>query len=84
MINIKRNKNQVEVGISVYVPEWENRTFLFYWDAGSEWGAGFLASGLRTALRDAIKTAREEAYEQGWKDAKAKRTKETYFSGYFS
>jgi len=82
MIEISRDKNHVKVGLSAFVPYWQNRVFLFYWDAGNEWAAGLLADLLQKTFFNKIKDIREKAYDQGWKDAKSNRAKETYFSGY--
>jgi hypothetical protein len=58
-----------------------NTTFSLVYQAGAEWAARLLARELGRCASERMRQARQEAYTQGWKDAKAKRRKETWFSG---
>jgi hypothetical protein len=55
--------------------------FRLVYNAGAEWAARLLHADLRERLSQRMRQIRQEAYAQGWKDAKAKRRKETWFSG---
>lgn len=55
--------------------------FPFSWKTTSPATAALLVRYLRKRLDNAIRAARREAYEQGWKDAKAKRRKTDWFRG---
>jgi hypothetical protein len=57
-----------------------NETFEWSYDARTEWAATLLRNALSDALSKRMSQAREEAYEDGWKHAKAKKAKETWFS----
>jgi hypothetical protein len=79
MINIVADDTKVKINVEVFIPFWETRTFVFDWECGSRWAAGLLATAMRDAFYTKVKAARAEAYEQGWKDAKAKKSKESWF-----
>lgn len=61
------------------MPTWNERTFQFSFNCGGEAYAGLLTKALRDALGDAVQAVRREAYEEGWRDAKAKTAKRDYF-----
>jgi len=50
------------------------------WNVGNDIGAAALALNLEELYREAIAQVREKAYNAGWKDAKAKRGKQDWFS----
>lgn len=82
MIEIFRKRNILEIQIMGKYPI-SNWKFTFTWDAESEIYAILLVQNLQSALSDKIKKIREQEYNRGWKDAKNKNKKETYFSGMF-
>lgn len=49
--------------------------------APNEWSARLLLNAMRAQAQSAMSAIRQEAYAEGWKDAKAKRAKTTWFSG---
>lgn len=67
---------QIEANVGV-----ERRFFQFTLNLQSEVYACLLRDNFSEKLRNSLKTIREEAYVKGWKDAKAKTAKETWFSG---
>jgi hypothetical protein len=54
--------------------------FTLRWDAGSSWAANLLRYHMDKRMGEQLEALRREAYERGWKDAKAHRTKATWFS----
>lgn len=69
-----------EVCISLHVVM-AGPTFTWRWNAGTEWAATLLLRAIREQLGDGMTEARAEAYAEGWRDAKAKRAKQQWFSG---
>jgi hypothetical protein len=53
-----------------------------YWEAGHEASAAAAADWLNRELQRKVAEARELSYQQGWRDAKAKRAKRDTFSGW--
>lgn len=54
--------------------------FIFALRVPEEWAAMLLVQAISKQLFDAMSAIRKNAYEQGWRDAKAKRAKEQWFS----
>lgn len=79
MIALKRDGKDVVLSFDADIPFYDTRRFEFTFHTGQETYAGLLTSHLREKLGDAMEAARREAYEKGWTDAKAKRTKDTWF-----
>lgn len=48
---------------------------------GTEFNAILAIENLQESYKAQIRRAKEDAYNDGWKDAKAKRMKCTYFNG---
>lgn len=53
---------------------------VFTLELQEEWIAELLLRHIRQRTHEALEHARREAYEQGWKDAKGKKKKQTYFN----
>ena len=81
MISFSREGTKVRIDIETYIPKYSFRMFSFYWECDRESYAGLLAQHFDSELVQVLKDIREESYVQGWKDAKAKVEKETWFSG---
>mgnify|MGYP000940187421 CR=1 FL=1 len=79
ILNVSRDGARVIVTVTPggYLGD---RGFEFSFPAPNDWSASLLVGALRDALHGAIKRAREEAYADGWRDAKAKRKRATWFS----
>lgn len=77
MIKIYRKKTYVFVEVDTNL-DW---VVPFKWVQSSELDAVLLERHLRDELYSRVEAIREEAYNQGWKDAKAKRKKQTWFWG---
>lgn len=83
MITFERNGTDVECKVDLKMPYWDTRVFHFKWGASSEVCSSLLTKHAETALSDRLKEIRKEAYNQGWKDAKAKTKKKEWFNGWF-
>jgi predicted SPOUT superfamily RNA methylase MTH1 len=82
MISFVREGSKVTIRVTGQSPI-ADKIYPFSYEAGTEGYALLLRQNLADALWQAIKKAREEEYEKGWKAAKAKKRKETYFAGWF-
>ena len=81
MIEFKRDGTTIEVLIEVKASQ-EKRWLPFHWNANNELYAELLVENFKHHLIEQMQRARKEAYEAGWKDAKAKQQKETWFGGW--
>lgn len=79
MIRFYREDNSVKCEVDLDVPQYERRTFYFYWGCNSPVFAGLLAAAFTTAMQDALEKIRRQAYEEGARDAKAKTRKRKFF-----
>ncbi len=55
-------------------------SFKFDFNAGTEWSAKLLVQAMRDGAGACMEQIRRDAYLEGWRDAKAKRRKQTWFS----
>lgn len=77
MIQFEQMGTRVKVIID---PKMSNKHIMYlYWECGTEWFAELLVTQLTAVLSKGMKQIRSYEYEQGWKDAKAKNAKKTYF-----
>ena len=81
MIYFKRNGQNVEAELHFNTPTLGSRYCTVSINAGNPTNADFLTQAYKDRLFETLKGLREEAYNQGWKDAKAKRTKSKWFKG---
>ena len=79
MISFKRDNTDAVVNISIDVPFCEKMVFAMCFKCGTAEYAGLLTEAMKQQVGAAISAARKEAYEQGWRNAKAKRGKEGWF-----
>jgi len=79
MIYLSRNGTLVRCTVHLRVPNYELRLFHFEWETNNRAFAGLLSAEMDKQLQTELERIRREAYERGWKDAKAKKPKETYF-----
>ena len=80
-VTVKKDSCDVKIEVDVFVPYWDVRTFPFTFSCGgNEAYAGLLTRLIKERLASLVRNARAEAYEQGYKDAKAKRAKCEWFS----
>lgn len=77
IISLDRNARRLTLFVKIPLT---GDTFDFSFHAETEWSARLLANAVLEAFNHAMKRVRREAYEQGWRDAKAKRRKEDWFS----
>lgn len=77
MVKLRRDGTKVVAEISCGLET--AGSLLFTWDTEREIFAQALYEKMRDAMWSNLKRIRRDAYEQGWKDAKAHRAKESYF-----
>jgi hypothetical protein len=77
MIYIKPKDKQVELKFNVDVGTGWN--YSFSWNCNDEVYAQLLAAQMNKQLGNKLELIRREAYDQGFKDAKAKRAKREWF-----
>lgn len=82
--SIKRDGNHVALSVTIDIPFYNATYFTFIWNCESGVYAGLLADAMQRQTKETLKTIRREAYGQGWRDAKAKRKKATFFGGCWS
>ncbi len=78
MIKFYRDGTQIKVAINAGMLD--QKVMNLYWDCGHDWFAEMLLRKLEEELSGTLRSMREDYYRQGWKDAKAKRSKRTFFS----
>jgi hypothetical protein len=81
MIKITRDGTQVKIEVESQYPL--TKTYLFYWECGREDFAIMLRDNLNSSMNKALERLKTENYNHGWKDAKAKVKKTTWFSGWW-
>ena len=82
VIDVTQDKDNVVV--NVYYPVPGNGTWHISFRnnmAGGVSHAGFIAKAMNDNVRDNLERIRRTAYEEGWKDAKAKDRKRQFFHG---
>ncbi len=80
MINISRHEDKVKLTIEHGLSSHPNGSLLLYWNTGDAKYAELLSNKLQQKLWDTVEAVRKEEYERGWKDAKAKKAKTTWFA----
>lgn len=83
MIEIKQNESELVVDLTAGY-EAQSSRFSLRFNVGTDWAASLLVWHLRRRLDAHIEATRKEAYAAGWKDAKAKTKKQTWFSSRFA
>ena len=85
LITVKRDNSGVELLISTDLADScdgsQTTAIPFTWQTGQPYLADLLARYIKEHIRKVISDTRREYYEKGWKDAKAKRQKDDWFSG---
>lgn len=87
MIHFSHKEKRVWCSVKVYESGSDgvnDQTVWLHHDMCTELEARVFAEKLRDVIHEAMQDAHRDAYEQGWKDAKAKRPKAKTFSGYLS
>lgn len=80
MINFSRKGTEVTAQIEANVGV-AARLFNFKVNLSDEVYAYMLRENFQMKMREALQEIRRVVYDQGWKDAKAKTAKATWFSG---
>jgi hypothetical protein len=75
--------NEVTAAVTIDVPVLGPRIWKFVLGHPDPTFAAFAQNAMAVQLRDALQNIRREAYEAGWKDAKARRRKATWFSRFW-
>jgi len=82
ILNVARIGTAVKIEFHSELPI-DNNVFPFRFECGTEWAASLLASKLRQSLYEEIRAIRENEYQRGYRDGRAKRAKENWFSSSF-
>lgn len=80
MIQFTREGTKVRIEISSNAL---SKSFLFYHECGQDHFASLMDDSYQERMSQSLERIRREAYNQGWKDAKAKVKKESWFSGWW-
>lgn len=78
MIKFRVNDQKIEVIIDTNLPT-DKSLMSLYWQCESGITAWALRNWLEARLEQAVEVVSKASYEDGWKDAKAKRAKSKYF-----
>lgn len=70
---------KLQVEAKTYIAK---RWYSFSWQCTDEIYADLLVKNFQEHLSNRLQGIRRSAYEEGWKDAKAKKKKETWFAGW--
>lgn len=80
MFNLRRDEDVVAIDVQTG-HDANSGVFTLSFRAGTQWAAQLLMTHMRDRMWSKLTDIRQEAYNRGWKDAKAHRTKESWFSG---
>jgi hypothetical protein len=80
MISFNRFGSRVKITIESGVL---GNSFLFEHNCGEEHFASLMSTAYNEHMNRKIRAIREQEYNKGWKDAKAKAKKQTWFSGWW-
>jgi len=83
MIQVTRSGKEAELKVTLSIPFYDCRVFSFNFNCASEVYAGLLADKIQQKLYEHQREVRRLAYEEGYKDGKGKRGKQTYFKSNF-
>lgn len=85
LITVKRDNSKVKVSIDTDLTNTcdglQTSVIPFTWVTEQPYIADLLTRYIIERIRKAISNTRREYYEKGWKDAKAKKSKDDWFSG---
>jgi hypothetical protein len=80
MISFKRTENKVQVNIEHGIFG-QDDFFALYINQGIDYQAELLRNALQENLNRHLTDLKRKYYEKGWKDAKGKKKKESFFFG---
>lgn len=84
-ITVRRDNSNVVVQVNTdlaNVCDGSQTAFIpFEWSTGQPYTADLLVRYIQERIETAVSETRREYYEKGWKDAKAKKPKDDWFSG---
>lgn len=81
MLSFKRQNSDVIIRLDYTTPCAGSYYTTFNWGHNDASTASLRADSLNRQLSARLKSIREEAYDQGWRDAKTKKARKTWFSG---
>lgn len=81
MITIEKCGKIVRAVVAFTTPWFNLQKWTFEVSAASDLEAEYVAHSMREQMNEKLRRIRAEAYEEGWKDAKAKRAKRKYHHG---
>jgi len=81
MIKFRREGKAVRIEIH---PKIVNNEFVHLdYNCNDEWYAVLLLNHLEERMKIELTAIRKQSYFEGWRDAKAKRAKQTWWKGWF-
>lgn len=80
MINIKRDEKKVKIEVETGI---DGHEVWLYWNCSNELFARLLTRQLQKKFTDTVQAIRQEEYNRGYKDGRAKRGKNTWFTCFF-
>lgn len=72
-IDFSNAGEKAECKVTISVPACGNVTWTFEHTHTDKFYSGFAVSAMQTQMRDELARIRKTAYEEGWKDARAKK-----------
>lgn len=81
MIDFSREGTKLKLSVEAKTSV-AKRFYTFAWECADEVYADLLMKNLKAHFEEKIQQARKESYEAGWRHAKAKVAKDTWFSGW--
>ena len=81
MIEFVKDGLEARIKITSFFNWIGDRVYTMKWNCNDSEYASLLTKRFQDTMEEKLRTIRHEAYEAGWKDAKAKKARETWFSG---
>lgn len=83
MFKLKRIKEKIQLTVSPTIPNAEIWEYYFFFTEKDEPSAQLLLNQIQNHMQVSLKNTRQEYYDRGYKDAKAKRKKCDWISGWW-
>lgn len=83
MFEIKREKERIKLTVKPAIPGAESWEYYFYRTEQDEPTAQLLVNAINEHMKKLLKHTRQEYYDNGYKDAKAKRKKADWIGGWW-
>ena len=80
MIRFRRSDTDVIAEVDLYIPGIGEQFYPAKFNLATEVEAAFVCQAIKEHMNDSLESIRNESYSAGWRDAKAKRRRKTWFS----